>query len=430
VTNPTHDPARRSWVPSANVAGADFPIQNLPFGAFRGPGATHLAVAIGDQLLDLAASAQVGLLDGLDPGIIAACRAPRLNPLMALGRAAWSALRGRVSDLLSTTTNPDQTERALQPIAAVEMAMAVDVEDYTDFYASIHHATNVGSMFRPDNPLLPNYRWVPIGYHGRASSIVTSGAPVRRPMGQIKDESQPEPVFALSRRLDYECEVGCFVGPGNQLGSPIPIADAWRHIFGFTLLNDWSARDVQAWEYQPLGPFLSKNFLTTVSPWIVTAEALEPFRAPVAARAADDPAPLGYLTDPADLARGGVDIGLEVLLLTAKMRDAALPPQRLSHCSFLEMYWTPAQLLTHHASNGCNLRPGDLLGSGTVSGRSEDSRGCLLELTWRGTRPVTLPTGEIRRFLEAGDEVIMRGTCRREGWVPIGFGECRGRIEG
>ena len=431
MTNPTHDPALRSWVDSANAPGAEFPVQNLPFGACRaGGGPVHLAVAIGDQVLDLAVTADEGWLAGLDEPVMAACRAPVLNDLMALGQPAWSALRARLSALLRADPASGKPENAVRAIADVALVLPVAIGDYTDFYASLHHATNVGSMFRPDHPLLPNYKWVPIGYHGRASSIMPSGTPVRRPSGQLKDESAAAPEFGPSRRLDYECEVGCFIGPGNPLGTPIPIARAGAHIFGYTLLNDWSARDIQAWEYQPLGPFLSKSFATTVSPWIVTAEALAPFRGPLAARAPGDPAPLAYLDDTQDRALGGVDLGLEVLLVTTRMREAGLPPARLSAASFLEMYWTPAQLVAHHASNGCNLRPGDLLGSGTISGRTEDSRGCLLELTWRGSQPLTLPNGEVRRFLEDGDEVVIRGTCRRDGWVPIGFGECRGRILG
>ena len=431
MTNATHDPALRSWVDSANLPGAEFPIQNLPFGAVRaGSGSARLVVAIGDRVLDLAATGDAGALAGLDDQVISACRAPALNDLMALGQPAWSALRARLSALLRADAVSSPPAGALRPIAEVELVLPVAIGDYTDFYASVHHATNVGSMFRPDQPLLPNYKWVPIGYHGRASSIVASGTPVRRPQGQLKDESAAAPVFAPSRRLDYECEVGCFIGPGNPLGTPIPIAEAGNHVFGFTLLNDWSARDIQAWEYQPLGPFLSKSFATTLAPWIVTAEALAPFRGPIAARASGDPAPLPYLEDGHDRALGGVDLGLEVLLVTDRMREAGLPPARLSTTSFLEMYWTPAQMVAHHASNGCNLRPGDLLGSGTISGPTEDSRGCLLELTWRGSKPLTLPSGEVRRFLEDGDEIIMRGTCRRDGWVPIGFGECRGRITG
>jgi fumarylacetoacetase len=302
------------------------------------------------------------------------------------------------------------------------------VGDYTDFYASIHHATNVGSMFRPDNALLPNYKHVPIGYHGRASSIVASGAEVRRPHGQTRDDASAPPTFGPTRRLDYELEVGAFIGRGNALGSPIPLADAERHVAGLCLVNDWSARDIQAWEYQPLGPFLAKNFATSVSPWIVSMAALAPFRAPAAARDAGDPAPLPYLSDPANERAGGIAIVLEVQLSSARMRAEGRAPMRVSVGSFTAMYWTMAQLVAHHTSNGCNLQPGDLVASGTVSGASPESRGCLLERTWRGTEPLELPTGEVRRFLEDGDEVILRGWCERDGFRRIGFGECRGTV--
>jgi fumarylacetoacetase len=426
----THDPARRAWLDSANTAGADFPIQNLPCGVMARDGAGgRVAVAIGDRALDLRAAAEAGHLAGLSPALLTACRAPHLNDLMGLGAEAWSSLRRAVSDLLRVDgPGPRPGAATLPKQSEVRLLLPAEIGDYTDFYASIHHATSVGRMFRPDNPLLPNYRWVPIGYHGRASSVVVSGTPVHRPAGQLKDEAATEPVMGPSRRLDYEVELGCFVGPGNPLGTTVPIGAASGHIFGYCLLNDWSARDIQAWEYQPLGPFLAKNFASTISPWVVTAHALAPFRAPLAPRAAGDPAPLPYLADADDAARGGVGVVLEVLIQTDAMRREGYPPYRLSQSDARDLYWTPAQMLAHHASNGCNLRPGDLLGSGTVSGPEDGARGCLLELTWRGTRPVTLPGGEVRRFLEDGDEVIIRGTCRREGWIPIGFGECRGKI--
>ena len=306
--------------------------------------------------------------------------------------------------------------------------MPAEIGDYTDFYASVHHATNVGSMFRPDSPLLPNYKWVPIGYHGRASSIVASGTPVRRPRGQTKGPSEERPVYQPSRLLDYELEIGAFVGPGSGLGETVRIDEAEAQLFGLCLVNDWSARDVQTWEYQPLGPFLAKNFATTVSPWVVTLEALEPFRVPAYRRAASDPAPLPHLHAVVDQARGGFDITLEVLLRTARMREAGAEPARVSRGSFRDMYWTLAQMLTHHASNGCNLRPGDLIASGTVSGPDRDARGCLLELTWRGAEPLSLPDGETRAFLQDGDEVILRGWCEAEGATRIGFGECRGVV--
>jgi fumarylacetoacetase len=309
------------------------------------------------------------------------------------------------------------------------MLLPAEIGDYTDFYASVHHATNVGSMFRPDEPLLPNYRHLPVGYHGRASSIVPSGAPVVRPTGQSRPDGASEPVFGPSRRLDYELEVGAFVGTGNALGVPVPIADAERHLFGICLVNDWSARDMQQWEYQPLGPFLGKSFATTISPWIVTIEALEPFRSAAPARGEEDPPLLPYLDAGASRERAGIDVGLEVRLSTARMRAVGIEPHVLSRSSSRHLYWTFAQMVAHHTSNGCNLRPGDLIASGTVSGPTRESRGCLLELTWRGTQPVTLPSGEERRFLEDGDEVTLRGWCEREGFVGIGLGECVGRIE-
>ena len=442
--NHTHAPDLRSWVESANEPGTDFPIQNLPLGVFRHVGEPEeeprVGVAIGDQVFDVAAALRAGLfaVDRSTPQARAAaeaCDLPWLNALMALGPEYASALRGRVSEILRAGA-PEQAgdrslaERLLVPMRDAELLLPAEVGDYTDFYASVHHATNVGSMFRPDNPLLPNYKYVPIGYHGRASSLVASGWPVRRPAGQLKGPADQAPVFAPSRLLDYECEVGFFVGPGNALGEPIPIADAERHLFGVCLVNDWSARDIQTWEYQPLGPFLAKSFATTVSPWVVTAEALAPYRVPALERPAGDPAPLPYLDSSEDRAHGGIALALEVFLATRRMREEGVAPARLSRASFAEMYWTPAQMLAHHASNGCNLRPGDLLASGTVSGPGRDARGCLLELTWRGAEPIALPTGETRKFLEDGDEVIMRGSCERAGYARIGLGECRGMVEG
>lgn len=433
--NETHDPGRTSWVASAQ-GHPDFPIQNLPYGVFRqhkAKGAPSVGVAIGDQILDLAATAEVGALSGLAAEAARAGVVPSLNRLMALGPNHWSALRLQLSAFLAADSaahraNPRQAEGLLLPMSDAELLLPAQIGDYTDFYASVHHATNVGSMFRPDNPLLPNYKWVPIGYHGRASSIVPSGTQVRRPQGQLKDPSAEAPVFAASRALDYETEVGCFVGPGNALGQAVPIAEAEKHLFGLCLVNDWSARDIQTWEYQPLGPFLSKNFATTVSPWVVTLEALEPFRVAAFERPLGDPAPLPYLESPENRRRGGVDVTLEVAIRTARMRDANLAPHRLSRSRMADLYWTLAQMFTHHASNGCNLQPGDLFASGTISGPTRESRGCLLELTMRGSEPVTLPTGEIRKFLEDGDEVIMRGYCERPGTTRIGFGECRGVV--
>jgi len=427
----THDPARRSWIESANEPETEFPLQNLPVGVVThgASPAPVIAAPIGDQALDLAAAAEAGLLNRLDPAVLDACRAPALNPLMSLGPGAWRAVRAALSDLLGADREGPRPGAAMLPrLSEVRPVLPAAIGDYTDFYASVHHATNVGSLFRPENPLLPNYKWIPIGYHGRASSVVISGTPVRRPSGQVAGPEKGAPVFRRTERLDYECEIGFFVGGANALGEPVPIAEAGDRIFGFCLVNDWSARDIQPWEYQPLGPFLSKSFATSVSPWVVTTEALAPFRAPLEPRAAGDPDPLPYLDDPRDAGRGGVDITVEVSLQSARMRDQGQPPVRLSRAAFLSMYWTPAQMLTHHASNGCNLRPGDLLASGTVSGPSEGSQGCLLELTRRGERPLSLPSGEARRFLEDGDEVILKGWCRREGYVSIGFGECRGRV--
>jgi fumarylacetoacetase len=314
--------------------------------------------------------------------------------------------------------------------ADAELVLPVQIGDYTDFYASLHHAMNVGSMLRPENPLLPNYKYVPIGYHGRASSIVVSDTPVRRPSGQARDDPNAPPRFGPSRRLDYEIEIGAYVARGNPLGEPIPISRAGDHLWGMCLVNDWSARDIQSWEYQPLGPFLAKNFATSVSAWVVTFDALAPFRAQSAPRAAGDPAPLPYLTDESDSRSGGFDVTVEVWLRSAKMRERGEAPTRLSRSRFADMYWTLAQLVAHHTSNGCNLQTGDLLASGTISGATKESRGCLLELTSRGTEPLELPSGERRAFLEDGDEVIMRGYCEREGFRRIGFGECRGQVIG
>ena len=425
--NTTHSPALTSWVASAN-GHADFPIQNLPVGVFQsGDKGARIGVAIGDCVLDVAACASAGLLG--DDAASRACGEKRLNKLMSLGPAAASSLRRRVSDLLREGA-PEQSraESCLVAAEGIEMILPVDIGDYTDFYASIHHAANVGSMFRPDNPLLPNYKYIPIAYHGRASSIVVSGTPIRRPNGQTRDDAAQEPRFGPSRRLDYEMEVGFYIGEGNAMGEAIAIGDAARHVFGFCLVNDWSARDIQSWEYQPLGPFLAKSFATSVSPWVVTAEAIAPFRIPAPARPAGDPGPLPHLDDEPDRALGGIDLTVEVWLASETMRRQGAAPVRLSQGNFEDMYWTVAQMVAHHASGGCNLRPGDLLASGTVSGTTKESRGCLLERAWRGTEPVELPTGELRRFLEDGDEVILRGYCEREGYVRIGFGECRGVV--
>ena len=427
----THDPALRSWVGSAN-GETDFPIQNLPFGVFRRAGTTEpgrVGVAIGDMIVDVAAARHAGHFTGDAAAAARACESPGLNPLMEGGRSWWGALRRALSALLREGSGAERDgAQLLVPMSDAELLLPAHVGDYSDFYASIHHATNVGSMFRPDNPLLPNYKYVPIGYHGRASSLVPSGAHVQRPCGQIKGPEDRAPAFGPSRALDYESEVGAFVGPGNLLGERIPLASASEQIFGLCLVNDWSARDIQSWEYQPLGPFLAKSFATTLSSWVVTMEALAPFRVPAAARPSGDPPPLEYLRDDADLARGGIDVVVEVAIRTRGMRQRGEHAARVSRARFADMYWTLGQMVAHHASNGCNLRPGDLIASGTISGASRDARGCLLELTWRGTEPLALPGGETRTFLEDGDEVILRGRCERSGFVRIGLGECRGTI--
>ncbi|HEX3235461.1 MAG TPA: fumarylacetoacetase [Gemmatimonadales bacterium] len=433
----THDPARTSWLPSAQ-GSTDFPIQNLPFGVFRRRDEdepARVGVAIGDCILDITACHDEGRFRGAAERAAEVCAADSLNPLMARGRAPRVALRRQVSALLSADSpaykaTPRLADRLLVPMAEAELLLPATIGDYTDFYASIHHATNVGSMFRPDNPLLPNYKWVPIGYHGRSSSIVPSGTPVRRPAGQRKDPASETPEFGPARQLDYEMELGCFVSVGNPMGEPVPVAEAEEHLFGFCLVNDWSARDIQSWEYQPLGPFLGKNFATTISPWLVTVEALEPFRVPAASRPPGDPTPLAYLLDAADQECGGVDVIVEVYLASARMRAERMAPVRLSRSRAEDLYWTPAQMLTHHTSGGCNLRSGDLFASGTISGPEKEARGSLLEVAWCGAEPVGLPTGETRKFLEDGDEVIMRGYSERAGAARIGFGECRGVVTG
>jgi len=429
--NPTHDPQLQSWVAAANAPEADFPIQNLPFASFRRAGSAEGfrgGVAIGDQVLDLAALQERGGLDGTAAAALAAATGPALNALMALGPAASGALRAALSAALRSGS-PQQRllQGLLVPQSAAEYRVAADIGDFTDFYASIHHATAVGRLFRPDNPLLPNYKWVPIAYHGRASSVRVSGFDFHRPLGQLMPAGASEPRLAPARRLDYELELGVFVGRGNALGTRVPIGAAEEHIFGLVLLNDWSARDVQAWEYQPLGPFLAKNFATTVSPWVVTLEALAPFRVPFA-RAAAEPAPLPYLDAPELRAHGGIDIRLEVWLQSERMRAAGMPAQRLSASSFRDSWWTVAQMLTHHSVNGCNLCPGDLIGTGTQSGPLPQEAGSLLELTAGGRTPLSLPSGEERTFLEDGDRVRLRGYCERAGFARIGFGEAVGTV--
>ena len=431
----THRADLVSWVDSA---GGDtvFPVQNLPLGVFRRRDAGEpwrVGVAIGAEVLDLAAVSHVGLLSGGVARAGARCAAPSLNGVLALRPAEWSALRRQVSRLLRADTAEGQRAQRhrheiMVDATEIELTLPIAAGDYTDFYASLSHATNVGSMMRPDNPLLPNYKWVPIGYHGRSSSLVPSGTAVRRPLGQTSADGKGPPVFGPSARLDYEAEIGFIIGTGNTLGEPVAIRDAEDFIFGLCLLNDWSARDIQAWEYQPLGPFLSKSFATSLSPWVVTMEALAPFRAAPAARAPDDPEPLPYLQDAQMAQHGAIDVQVEVWLRTRRMCDENATAVRLSRSTLAELYWTPAQLVAHHTSNGCNLRPGDLLGSGTISGAARDARGCLLELTWRGTEPVRLPNGEERQFLQDGDEVTLRGWCEREGFARIGFGDCTGVV--
>lgn len=436
ANDPTTNPELRSWVESANDPRGEFPIQNLPFGVFTRKGTSEPArvgVAIGDRVLDLAALHEAKLFEGTAVDAENVFARDALNDFMAMGRKAWRATRERVSDLLAEDntairSNKALHDKALVPMADAEMRMPAKVGDYTDFYASVHHATNVGSMFRPDNPLLPNYKHVPIGYHGRASSLIASGAPVRRPCGQTKADDANEPVYGPSRLLDYELEMGFFVGKGNEIGTTIPIDDAEARLFGLALVNDWSARDMQKWEYQPLGPFLAKSFATTVAPWVVTLDALAPFRVAGPTRFEGDPQPLPYLKPSTPDKAWGLDITVEVWLRTAQMREKGAPESLVSRGSFKHMFWTITQMLTHHASNGCNMRPGDLLASGTISGPEPESRGCLLERTWRGSEPIKLPSGEERKFLADGDEVIVRGYCLKEGARRIGLGECRGIV--
>lgn len=433
--NATHNPELTSWIESANSPETDFPIQNLPFGVFsrKGDSERRVGVAIGDQIIDVGESLSANLWSGGARDVARWCDRPNLNELMQAPMNALSEFRARLSELLTGTPGDDSVINPLPPGALVPMAEAemfppAVIGDYTDFYASIYHATNVGKLFRPDAPLLPNYKYVPIGYHGRASSIVISGSEITRPRGQLTPQGSQKPNFAPTEMLDYEAEVGFFVGRGNELGTTIPIAQAEDHIFGICLVNDWSARDIQSWEYQPLGPFLAKNFATTISPWVVTWEALEPYRVPAFFRPPNDPAPLPYLSSEKDRNEGGLDLTVEVYIRSMLMREGRLRPTRLSAASLADMYWTPAQMLTHHASNGCNLRPGDLFASGTVSGPEPSSQGCLLELTRRGAEPVTLPTGEERKFLHDGDEITVRAYFQREGAARIGLGECSGLI--
>lgn len=435
----THDPERKSWLASANQPECDFPLQNLPFALFQVRGQNpRIGVGIGDQIFDLYWSLEQGHLNREWRSIL---DQPDLNRLMATPAVGRRELRQQISRLLCDQSAGigDQLSKGLIPQEQATLLLPCQIGDYTDFYASIHHATNVGMMLRPNNPLLPNYKHIPIGYHGRASSIVVSGTPVVRPWGQLAPESdEGQPGWSPCRMLDYELEVGCFIGPGNALGQPLSLDQAADHLFGICLLNDWSARDIQKWEYQPLGPFLAKSFTTSISPWVVTMEALAPFRCPEFSRPDGDPEPLPYLSSQRNREWGGIDLQLEVLLRTETMARQNIPPQLLSRGKFNQMYWTFAQMLAHHSSNGCNMQPGDLIGSGTVSNATKDSRGCLLEMTWDGSAenplpstqrtPLDLPGGETRKFLQDGDEVIFRGYCQNGQHRRIGMGECSGKI--
>jgi fumarylacetoacetase len=429
----THAPQRQSWIASAN-SHPDFPIQNLPIGIFSRDGDSPRAgIAIGDEIFDLAAAWHLGLFAGAAAQAAEACNASTLNDFFALGKGPRQALRHRLSALLDAASTERSNlaahrERLVHAASACTLHLPAQIGDYTDFYAGIHHATNVGRLFGRNDPLPPNYKYVPIGYHGRASSVQISGSDIRRPSGQRKPGQETVPSFGPSRNLDYELELGIWIGPGNDLGNPIPIGAAADHIAGFCLLNDWSARDIQAWEYQPLGPFLAKSFATTISPWVIMPEALAPFRRAQALRAEGDPAPLPHLFDARDQADGGLDIALDVHLVTDRLKAEGKPPHRLSRGNAIHLYWTPAQFVAHHTSNGCNLRPGDLFGSGTISSPDRDGFGSLLEITEGGRKPITLGDDETRRFLEDGDEVVMTARCRREGFASIGFGTCRGRI--
>ena len=421
---------QKSWVESANRNNG-FPLQNLPFCAFqvRG-GGQRLGVGIGDSILDLARLARSQAMGRVSVDVREACMETTLNRLMGCGHEKMRELRRALMHMLAEDAPESTVEKlkqCLQPMNAAQFCVPVAIGDYTDFYTSIHHATNVGKLFRPDQPLMPNYKFLPIGYHGRASSIVISGTPVKRPNGQTKAASADEPTFGPSRQMDYELELGAYIGIGNSLGSPIHIDKAEEHIFGVSLVNDWSARDIQAWEYQPLGPFLGKSFSTSVSPWVVTMDALTPYRVPLAARTEVDPQPLPYLS-PRKGQGQGIDIQLEVYLTTQKMRDASVDAVRLSSVSAKELYWSFAQMVGHHTSNGCNLRTGDLLASGTISGPQPGSWGSLLEITRRGAEPLKLPSNEERSFLEDGDEVTFKGFCELEGLPRISLGECKGMI--
>jgi fumarylacetoacetase len=433
--NHTHNANATSWVASANINGCDFPIQNLPVAVFRRAG-SHEAfrggVAIGDQVIDLAAARAAGVLSNLGAQALAAAAEPTLNHFLAEGPAAWRALRHGLFDLLlagASGAKVDALRACLVPQADIEFSLPATIANYTDFYTSIHHARNVGKVIRPDDPLTPNFQWLPIAYHGRASSVVMSGTAFHRPHGQAMPPGAKAPVYGACARLDYELEMGFFIGTGNALGEPVPLGEAEAHIFGMCLLNDWSARDHQFWEMNPLGPFLGKNFCTSISPWIVTMEALTPYRVPAVERPAPEPQPLAYLDNAANRAAGGVDVQLAVSIESAQHRACGMAPAEVSRTSFRHQYWTIAQMVTQHTVGGCNLQPGDLLGTGTISGPTPSEAGAMVELSRGGTQAITLAgTGETRTFLQDGDTVALRGWCEKPGAARIGFGECRGQV--
>lgn len=431
TVNETHEPSLKSWVSSANEQGNDFPIQNLPFAEFRRRQSTEAfrgGVAIGEQVLDLRAVLNSAAFDEDVTLILQACAEPTLNRFMGMGHEAWSTLRLALSRALRAGSELESVlHECLVPMLEVEYSLPCVIGDYTDFYTSVHHATNIGKLFRPDNPLLPNYKWLPIGYHGRSSSIDVSGQKVFRPRGQTRAPDQETPSFGPCKRLDYELEVGIYIGPGNAPGGSIELDDADQHVFGYCLFNDWSARDIQAWEYVPLGPFLAKNFASTVSPWVVSSEAMAPYRA-AWTRDKEDPQPLDYLESAQNRESGAIDLKLQVHLQTETMQQKQLSPMLLSESTFAYSYWTVAQMVAHHSVNGCNLRPGDFFGSGTQSGPGEGELGSLLELTAGGKRAFELSSGETRTFLEDGDTVILSGFCEKEGTARIGFGQAVAQV--
>lgn len=431
MIDPTHNPLASSWLAGADGHGT-FPVQNLPLGVFSTKGGNvRIGTAIGDMVLDLAACASLlDLPDSCAHSVRAALARPSLNDLFALEGEARLALRMAIFGLLTDRDCQSAVAPLLLPAGQCQMHLPVVVRDFTDFYAGIHHARTVGSLMRPENPLLPNYKYIPVAYHGRASSVRVSGTPVTRPAGQIRVPDAELPVVAPCARLDYEVELGFWISGRSELGEPIPIAEAGSHIAGLCLLNDWSARDIQAWEYQPLGPFLAKNFATTISPWVVTTEALAPFRRPQSPRPEGDPSPLPYLADREDEKSGMLDIQIEVSLTTAKMREEGVEPLVLGSTVAANLYWTPAQMIAHHTVNGCDLAAGDLLGTGTISGPGEDARGSLMELTYGGKQPINLPNGEARTFLQDGDEITLTGWAERDGFARIGLGRCSAVIQG